>query len=132
LSADYTGRSKRWANKSNVSPPTNDERVSPTDRDDELSRLGGMLNSLLGRLEEASDQQQLFAANASHELRSPLSAMRTDLEVGLAYPDRTDWERTAKDALIEIERLEQMTWCSSCAMKITLVSRSTRTVPCRS
>jgi signal transduction histidine kinase len=84
-------------------------RVSPPERDDELSRLGGTLNSLLGRLEEASDQQQLFAANASHELRSPLSAIRTDLEVGLAYPERTDWERTATDALIEIERLEQLT-----------------------
>ncbi len=83
-------------------------RVTPSDNEDELSRLGGTLNGLLDRLAQAAEQQQLFAANVSHELRSPLSAMRTDLEVGLAYPERTDWQRTASDALIEIDRLERL------------------------
>ena len=83
-------------------------RVHAPERSNELLRLGGTLNGLLTRLESAADQQREFAANASHELRSPLSAMRTDLEVGLAYPARTDWERTATDALIEIDRLERL------------------------
>lgn len=83
-------------------------RLTLGGHDDELARLGSTMNGFLDRLESSADQQRLFAANASHELRSPLSAMRTDLEVGLAYPDRTDWPRTAHDALVEIERLERL------------------------
>ena len=64
---------------------------------------------MLDRLEEASSRQQLFAAAVSHELRSPLSTIRTELEVGLAYPDRAEWIKVAEDALIEIARLEELT-----------------------
>ncbi len=35
-------------------------------------------------------------------------SIRTELEVGLQYPDRTDWERTAADSLIEVDRLERL------------------------
>ena len=83
-------------------------RVVPPGSDGDLARLGRTLNDLLARLEDAGVRQELFAASASHELRSPLSAIRTDLEVGLAYPERTDWERTASDALIEVARLEEL------------------------
>ena len=61
-------------------------RVSPAGTGSEIDRLGATLNHLLDRLQDAADRQQLFAASASHELRSPLSAIRTELEVGLAYP----------------------------------------------
>jgi signal transduction histidine kinase len=64
---------------------------------------------MLDRLEEASNRQQLFAAAASHELRSPLSTIRTELEVGLAYPDRAEWSKVAEDSLIEVARLEDLT-----------------------
>jgi len=83
-------------------------RVIPPASDDEIARLGATLNGLLDRLDRSAVQQRVFAASASHELRSPLSAIRTNLEVGLAYPERTDWEQTATDALIEIARLEQL------------------------
>ncbi len=83
-------------------------RVSTEERDEEITKLGRTLNRLLSRLESAAARQQLFAAAASHELRSPLSAIRTELEVGLQYPDRTDWERTATDSLIEVDRLERL------------------------
>jgi signal transduction histidine kinase len=63
---------------------------------------------MLDRLEEGTARQELFAASASHELRSPLSAIRTDLEVGLAYPAQADWKRIAGDTLIEIDRLDQL------------------------
>jgi signal transduction histidine kinase len=83
-------------------------RVSAGERDEEIISLGRTLNRLLSRLEASAARQQLFAAAASHELRSPLSAIRTELEVGLQYPDRTDWPRTAADSLIEVERLERL------------------------
>jgi len=84
-------------------------RVEPGSSDDEIANLGLTLNRMLDRLEEASDRQQLFAAAASHELRSPLSTIRTELEVGLAYPDRTEWSKVAEDSLIEVARLEELT-----------------------
>lgn len=83
-------------------------RVTPTATDDELARLGDTLNHMLERLENASAQRELFAAAASHELRSPLSALRTELEVAQAYPDRADWPRTVEDSLIEVDRLEHL------------------------
>jgi signal transduction histidine kinase len=84
-------------------------RVRAGSSDDEIAKLGLTLNRMLDRLEDAASRQALFAAAASHELRSPLSAIRTELEVGLAYPDRTEWPRVAADSLIEVARLEELT-----------------------
>ena len=84
-------------------------RVLASSSDDEIAKLGLTLNRMLDRLEEAAGRQQLFAAAASHELRSPLSTIRTELEVGLAYPDRAEWSRVAEDSLIEVARLEELT-----------------------
>ncbi len=84
-------------------------RVQAGSSDDEIAKLGLTLNRMLDRLEEASTRQQLFAAAASHELRSPLSTIRTELEVALAYPDRAEWSKVAEDSLIEVARLEELT-----------------------
>ena len=84
-------------------------RVQASSSDDEIAKLGLTLNRMLDRLEEAASRQQLFAAAASHELRSPLSTIRTELEVGLAYPDRAEWPKVAEDSLIEVARLEEHT-----------------------
>ena len=54
------------------------------------------------------ERQRRFAADASHELRSPLTSARTQLEIALAYPDRTDWAATGRDVLIELARLETL------------------------
>ncbi len=84
-------------------------RVQASSTDDEIAKLGTTLNRMLDRLEEAASRQRLFAAAASHELRSPLSTIRTELEVGLAYPDRAEWPKVAEDSLIEVARLEDLT-----------------------
>lgn len=84
-------------------------RVESGSTDDEIAKLGQTLNRMLDRLEDAAGRQQLFAAAASHELRSPLSTIRTQLEVGLVYPDRAEWSRVAEDTLIEVARLEELT-----------------------
>jgi signal transduction histidine kinase len=84
------------------------ERVSVDFGENEISRLGRTLNTMLDRLEQGGVQQRLFAGAASHELRSPLSAIRTELEVGLTYPDHADWPKIAMESLIEVTRLEEL------------------------
>ena len=84
------------------------KRVRPGSSDNEVAKLGATLNRLLDRLQDAATRQRLFSAAASHELRSPLSAIRTDVEVGLLYPDRAVWPTIAEDVLIEVSRLEAL------------------------
>lgn len=59
------------------------ERLSVVNRKDELGRLAATFNRLLGRLDEAFDQQRRFMADASHELRTPIAVSRTAAEVML-------------------------------------------------
>lgn len=63
------------------------ERIPVTGADDELRELGETLNSMLDRLEGSFESQQRFVANASHELRSPLTVIRAEAEVALANPE---------------------------------------------
>ncbi|HEY7105866.1 MAG TPA: HAMP domain-containing sensor histidine kinase, partial [Acidimicrobiia bacterium] len=51
--------------------------------------------------------QRQFVSDASHELRSPLTSMRANLEVALRNPDRVDWPGVAKRVLAEDERMEE-------------------------
>ena len=48
---------------------------------DELSRLAGSFNAMLGALEESTQAQRQLVADASHELRTPLTSLRTNFEV---------------------------------------------------
>ena len=63
------------------------ERIPVSGPQDELRELGETLNSMLDRLEESFDAQRRFVANASHELRSPLTVIRSEAEVALANPE---------------------------------------------
>ncbi|MET8102167.1 histidine kinase dimerization/phospho-acceptor domain-containing protein [Streptomyces sp. NPDC005236] len=65
----------------------------PTDRDDEITRLGHTLNRMLGRLAASAAREHQFIADASHELRTPLTLMRAELDVALHRP-RTAEELT--------------------------------------
>jgi signal transduction histidine kinase len=56
-------------------------------REDELSRLGHTLNGFLDRLRQSNERERQFLGDASHELRSPLALMRTELEWGLMHAD---------------------------------------------
>ncbi len=53
---------------------------------DEIDRLVATMNEMLGRLAAASEAQHRFVADASHELRSPLSRMRAGLDLARADP----------------------------------------------
>ncbi|MGA2927984.1 MAG: ATP-binding protein [Solirubrobacteraceae bacterium] len=64
------------------------ERLAPTPcPDGELGELAGTFDGLLERLEAAFESQRRFVANASHELRTPITLQRALLEVALADPD---------------------------------------------
>lgn len=54
---------------------------------DELAPLVGELNDLLGRLGRALDAQRAFVADAAHELRSPLTALKLQLQLLARAPD---------------------------------------------
>jgi heavy metal sensor kinase len=64
-------------------PDNLSERLPLRGSGDELDRLSATINGMLDRLAEHLEQQRTFVANAAHELRSPLTAMRTALEVTL-------------------------------------------------
>lgn len=75
---------------------------------DEIGRLATTMNHMLERLEKASSRQKSFVADASHELRSPLAAAQTELEVSLTHVESTDWPESARAALGELERVRRI------------------------
>ncbi len=75
---------------------------------DEVRRLAETLNGMLDRLEGASDAQRAFVADAAHELRSPLTAIRTQLEVARHHPGLTSWDETADGVLADTDRLARL------------------------
>lgn len=81
-------------------------RVTQPVADDEIAGLARTMNALLERLERSSDRQRRFVADASHELRSPLTSIRTALEVAQAHPSRIDPHVAIRDALQDHDRID--------------------------
>lgn len=86
-----------------------DERLPHPGTDDEMGHLVDTLNEMLERLERTFDTQRRFTADASHELRSPLSRLRTEIEITLRRPrDVQDYVATLRSCLEEVERLTML------------------------
>jgi signal transduction histidine kinase len=83
-------------------------RVPEPGTADEIGHLAETMNQMLGRLEDSALRQRRFVADASHELRSPLAALRTTLEVALAHSDRAPWPTVASRAADQTARLERL------------------------
>ncbi|MEU4620793.1 HAMP domain-containing sensor histidine kinase [Actinoplanes sp. NPDC023801] len=83
-------------------------RLPVPDSKDEVHRLAVTLNDMLHRLDAARARQRAFVADAAHELRSPLTNMRTELEVAQRLPDDTDWPELADDLLADVQRLSRL------------------------
>lgn len=63
------------------------ERMSLPGPHDELGELGDTFDSMLERLETAFQDEQLFAANAAHQLRTPLAVLGAELELLATHPE---------------------------------------------
>jgi signal transduction histidine kinase len=83
-------------------------RLPVPDSRDEIYRLAVTLNGMLHRLDAARARQRAFVADAAHELRSPLTNMRTELEVAQRLTDSTDWPALADDLLTDVHRLSRL------------------------
>ena len=83
-----------------------DRRVSVPAPVDEVSELAESVNVTLGRLEDVLSRQRAFVADVSHELRSPLTGLRAQLEVALEHPEDEDWPEVARSALGDADRLQ--------------------------
>ena len=73
-------------------PPNGLEDLGEPIRDDELGQLTSAFNAVVARLRAALQAQRQFMADASHELRSPVSVIRTAAEVTLSRDHREEAE----------------------------------------
>jgi signal transduction histidine kinase len=81
-------------------------RVPVSERRDEIRGLTDAVNETLDRLEAAVERQRRFASDASHDLRSPITAMRLQVEEAQLHPDETNWPKTAGALESSLDRLQ--------------------------
>jgi len=80
-------------------------RLERLNTGDELQRLSDTLNEMLGRIEIAFEKISQFTADASHELRTPISLMRTEAEIALRKSrDEGEYQEALRHILLEAER----------------------------
>jgi two-component system, OmpR family, sensor kinase len=87
-----------------------DRRINAYADTREYRRLVDVLNTMLSRIQGAFEAQRRFTADASHELRSPLTAMRGELELALRKErDPDEYRRVVRSTLEEVVRLSRIT-----------------------
>lgn len=85
------------------------ERLPAAPARDELADLGQAFNALLGRVEEAFERQRGFTAEASHQLRTPLTALLGQVEVALRRErDGAEYRRVLESVRRQSERLRKV------------------------
>jgi heavy metal sensor kinase len=86
-----------------------DERLETTGSGDELDRLAATLNDMLGRLDATFRQVRQFSADASHELQTPLTILKGEIEVALRAPrSPEEYQHVLASALEEGERIARL------------------------
>jgi len=101
---DALVRSARDIGGSNLS-----SRLEKLDTGDELQRLSDTLNEMLQRIESAFLRVTEFTADASHELRTPISLIRTEAELALRRSRKeTEYRESLHHILLEAERTTRL------------------------
>ncbi len=86
-----------------------DKRLDAGKVDDEVTRLSKTLNAMFDRIEEAFRLQKQFTADASHELKTPLTILLGEMEVALSNPRTSeDYVNTLRSAVEEIRRITKI------------------------
>lgn len=84
-------------------------RLDLTLPDDEVGRLASTFNDMLARIEQAFARQYRFTSDAAHELRTPISLLRGQVDLALARPrtaeDYVDALRAVDDDLVRLTNL---------------------------
>ncbi|AXV08717.1 putative two-component sensor kinase [Euzebya pacifica] len=83
-------------------------RVPEPSTGDEIAQLARLMNDMLDRLESAAATQRQFTSDAAHELRSPLTRLRAELEVDLAHPETVDHDRTTRRVLHDVAGMQAL------------------------
>ncbi len=85
------------------------QRIAAPRVQDEVGHLASTLNAMLGRLDEGVQARERLVADASHELRAPLAAMRSELEVSLRQDELSERARqvltSARDEVVRMARI---------------------------
>jgi len=86
-----------------------DKRLITKEGRDEINELAVTFNNLLEHLEQAFEAQGSFVAHASHELRTPVTAIIGDVEVTLAQSrDSAEYRSSLEGVLTEAEKLSDL------------------------
>lgn len=86
-----------------------EQRLPVSNNNDELDELARALNALFARISGSVAAQRQFAADASHELRSPLTVLASTLEVARRRPrSASEWEGFADQALAEVQHMSTL------------------------
>jgi signal transduction histidine kinase len=85
-------------------------RIALYGPDDELTRLAATIDGMLERLERAFRGQKRFLADTSHDLRTPLAVIRSNVEVALDDPrtDEEEWRETGEIIKRNVEKMGEM------------------------
>lgn len=77
--------------------------------DDEIAHLSVTLNEMLGRLESSLSRERSFVSNASHELRTPITLIKTEVDLALSRPrSNAELEEALRSISGEIDRFAQL------------------------
>jgi signal transduction histidine kinase len=95
------------AKASSLRPTQLNERLPYRGVDDEFDRLADTINHLLARIATFVDERRTFLADAAHELRTPIAAIRSSIEVALGSErTRENYRELMEQVLDESESLE--------------------------
>jgi signal transduction histidine kinase len=107
-----------------ILPQKLDTRLEVPNQKDEIGRLTTTFNKLLDRIETAFQMQKIFVANVSHELKNPLTKIRSQLEVSMLKERNTgDYQLTIRSVLEDIQELAQL---SNTLLELAKVSEDQR------